>query len=437
MSQRDIFRFWLPLFGSWLLLTSEGPIITTVINRLPDPVTMLAAAGIVLALSVFIESPIINLLATSTAKVDDYASYRQVRRFAIHWAILLTVVHLLVGFTPLFDWLVVRAMGVEQEIAQWVRVGMQIMVPWSAAIAWRRFLQGVLIKFDRTRTVAVGTAIRLVSGVITLFVFGYLLRWPGIVVGAATWITGVVAEAIYATVVVRPLFANELMQEKNSADSLTYPDLFWFHLPLAATAVLTLLVQPMATFALTRLADPRLSLAAWPLLFQILLIARAPALAMPEVIIALNKNSERTAALWKFIGTLFVVTLVGMGAFVLSSADRFYLQTIQQAVPSVTELAESGVLISVLFPAITLLVFALRGFLISNQTTRPVNTGMIVNLIVTAIILAVGFTLNWAGIFTAALALNVAVVFELLYLVWERRKTREAQLHNKVGLLTK
>ncbi len=426
MSQRDIFRFWLPLFGSWLLLTSEGPLITTVVNRLPDPVTMLAAAGIVLALSVFIESPIINLLATSTAKVVDYHSYRQVRRFTLHWIVVLSIVHVLFGFTSLFDWVVIRAMGVEQEIAGWVRVGMQIMIPWSGAIAWRRFLQGVLIKFDRTSSVAAGTAIRLVAGAVALLVCGYFLQLPGIVVGAAAWIAGVTAEAIYATWAVRSLFVKELAEANAFVEKLSYADLFWFHLPLAGTAVLTLLIQPMATFALARLENPKLSLAAWPLLFQILLIARAPALAMPEVIIALNKDEKHSAALWKFVGVLFGITLIGMGLFVVSSADLFYLQTIQQAVPAVTALAENGVLISVFFPAITLLVFALRGFLISNQRTRPINLGMLINLSITAIILASGLTFNWGGIFTAALALNVAIIFELFYLYWERKNKASA-----------
>ena len=62
---------------------------------------MLAAAGMVISLSVTIESPIINLLATSTALVKDRASYLLVRRFTIHWMILLTAVTILIAFTPL------------------------------------------------------------------------------------------------------------------------------------------------------------------------------------------------------------------------------------------------------------------------------------------------------------------------------------------------
>ncbi len=38
MRQIDIFRFWLPLFASWLLMLSEGPLLAGAINRLPDEV---------------------------------------------------------------------------------------------------------------------------------------------------------------------------------------------------------------------------------------------------------------------------------------------------------------------------------------------------------------------------------------------------------------
>jgi progressive ankylosis protein len=142
MRQRDIFWFWLPLFASWLLMTAEGPIISAAINRLPNEVIMLAAYGIVVSLSVTIESPIINMLATSTALVKDRPSFLLVRRFTIHWAIGLTVVAALVAFTPLFEVVVMDWLEAPPVVAAWVRPGMQIMTFWTAAIAWRRFLQG-------------------------------------------------------------------------------------------------------------------------------------------------------------------------------------------------------------------------------------------------------------------------------------------------------
>ena len=136
MRQRDIFLFWLPLFASWLLMTAEGPTITAVINRLPNEVIMLAAAGIVISLSVTIESPIMNMLATSTALVKDRQSYLLVRRFTIHWMVLLTAVSLLIAFTPLFNVIVTGWLDVPLDVAVWVRPGLKIMSLWSASIGW-------------------------------------------------------------------------------------------------------------------------------------------------------------------------------------------------------------------------------------------------------------------------------------------------------------
>ncbi|MBE2202708.1 MAG: hypothetical protein IAE79_29115, partial [Anaerolinea sp.] len=210
LQQRDIFWFWLPLFASWLLMTAEGPIITAAINRLPDEVVMLAAQGIVMSLSVMIESPVINMLATSTALVQDYASYRLVRRFTVHLALLLTVVTILVAFTPLFHVVVVTWLEAPPEVARWVKPGMQIMTLWSAAIAWRRFLQGIMIRFGQTRKVAWGTAVRLLASGGTVAGLALFTPWSGVIIGATALMAGVIAEAIYATVAVRPLLRAEL-----------------------------------------------------------------------------------------------------------------------------------------------------------------------------------------------------------------------------------
>jgi progressive ankylosis protein len=293
MKQRDIFWFWLPLFASWLLMTAEGPIVSASINRLPNEVIMLAAQGIIVSLSVTIESPIINLLATSTALVKDRASYLIVRRFTLHWMVLLTAVSLAIAFTPLFDLVVRKWLGTPDSVAEWVRPGMQIMSLWSAAIAWRRFLQGVLIHFNQPRKMAWGTAVRLLTSGGTVIGLSTLTSWPGVINGTTALMAGVLAEAVYATFAVRPLLQNELSETvRTGGASLTYSDLFWFHLPLAGTAVMVLLVQPLVTFSLARLDRPTESLAAWPVVFQIMLMARAAALALPEAVIALSKEAN-------------------------------------------------------------------------------------------------------------------------------------------------
>ena len=239
MRQRDILVFWLPLFASWLLMTAEGPTISAAINRLPNEVVMLAAMGIVTSLSVTIESPIINMLATSTALVRDYDSYLLVRRFTIHWCIALTIVAVLVAFTPLFDIIVRGWLDLPEAVAQWVQPGMKIMVFWSAAIGWRRFLQGILIRFHHTGSIAWGTAVRLLASAGTVIILALWGEWQGVIIGSLALMAGVIAEAIFATIVARPVIRDELRPAPAlPADKkLTYRQLFWFHLPLAATSL--------------------------------------------------------------------------------------------------------------------------------------------------------------------------------------------------------
>ncbi|MDT8305912.1 MAG: hypothetical protein RRC07_08255 [Anaerolineae bacterium] len=426
MRQRDIFFFWLPLFASWLLMTAEGPIVSAAINRLPDEVIMLAAQGIVVSLAITIESPIINLLATATALVRDQHSFRVVRRFTIHWAIALTVVSIAIAFTPLFDVVVFRWLNTPAEIGRWVRPGLQIMTLWSAAIAWRRFLQGTLIHFGYTRVVAWGTAVRLLASGGTAIGLALWSGWPGVVIGATALMAGVTAEAIYATVAIRPLYGRELQGAASPAAApalpaeneapLGYAELFWFHLPLAGTALMTLLAQPLVTLSLARLDNPTLSLAAWPLIFQVVLMARAAAMALPEAVIALTRGPESYSAIRRFSLTLAALSVAGMALFALSPLLGIYLDQLQDAERSVAGLAGYGTRLFLLYPALFVVVSWLRGLLIKVRATRSVNMGMLINLVLTALVLALGVALRWPGITSAAAALYLAIIAEMFYL---------------------
>ena len=401
-------------------MTLEGPIVSAAINRLPNEVVMLAAMGIVVSLSVTIESPIINLLATSTALAIDRPSYLLLRKFTVHWMILLTGVTILIAWTPLFDLLVVELMGIPDEVSAWVRPGLRIMTFWSAAIAWRRFLQGVMIRYNQTRKVAWGTVVRLVSSGGTVVVLATSSQFPGVIIGSIALMAGVISEALYATIAVRPILTSDLSPESpvSSNDPLTYEALTRFHLPLAATSVLVLLVQPMVAFALARSPNPTLTLAAWPIVFQFMLVARAAAFALPEVIIALSNGEPTFQPLRKFTYSLVVLNTAAMLLFILTPISDFYLLIIQDAEPAVARLASEGLLIFLPLPALAILISWIRGLLINRRVTTAVNVGMVVNLIVTTAILFLAVSYQWPGIPGAALALSVSAAIELVYISW-------------------
>jgi hypothetical protein len=235
--------------------------------------------------------------------------------------------------------------------------------------------------------------------------------------------TGVIAEAVYATWAVRPLLQTELSHDDDSDGEapLTYRTLFWFHLPLAGTSLLSLLAQPLVTSSLARLSDPTHSLAAWPVLFQVTLMSRAAAFSLPEVVIALSKKPDMFQPIRRFSLNMAGALLVLMALIVFTPLAGFYFFVVQDMTAVVGNLALAAVRLFWLFPMLAAVTSWLRGLLINSKATQAINVGMALNLGVTAVVLIIGVTAKLPGLPTAAVALNLASVTENIYLGWRAK----------------
>ncbi|MDH5562227.1 MAG: hypothetical protein OEY91_01200, partial [Nitrospirota bacterium] len=153
---------WWPLAGSWLLMGVELLLVAATVSRLADPKIHLAAyGGVVFPLSLLIEAPIIMVLVASTALCKDWPAYCLMRNFILTVGGGLTLVHMTLAFTPLYGVVVETLLGAPPSIWEPARLGLQVMTPWTMAIAVRRFYQGMVIRVSRTRLVGVGTLLRL------------------------------------------------------------------------------------------------------------------------------------------------------------------------------------------------------------------------------------------------------------------------------------
>ena len=150
LSQRYIFRFWLPLALMWLMMAVEQPFLAAVIARMDEPVHQLAAFGITFSLALLIESPIIMLLTASTALAKGKQSYGQLLRFTNLLSGVITAFHLVFVLTPAFSWFVGTVIGAPEELIEPARLSFLLMFPWTAAVAYRRLWQGVMIRFGKT-----------------------------------------------------------------------------------------------------------------------------------------------------------------------------------------------------------------------------------------------------------------------------------------------
>lgn len=428
MSLKIIFRFWLPLALSWLLMTVADPWVQAVIGRHSNAETQLAAFGLVMSLSVTIEAPIIMLLATSTALTRDRQAYHVLWRYMLLANLLVTLVAAAVAFTPLFDWWLGDILGIPSKIQEAARPGMAIMLFWSAAIGYRRFYQGILIRAGQTAAIGTGTVLRILVSAGLAALLGTFSHWSGVTVGAVAMVSSVVVEALYAVWRSRPAL-DEILNTPPAPNilPLTYRAILAFHLPLALTSLLSLLVRPVIESGLASTAEAERALAAWPVVYSILLMLRAGGFAYQEVVIALSKGPDETAALRRFgliMGGILSLILIVLGFTPLIDV---YAGPILSVPENVQPLVVLGTRAGILLPLLTCIQSYLRAMLMRTDTTPPIYQAMALNLLVTGITIWGGLQLGLSGLITASLSLTLAMLVEVIFL-WLRFHVHASKL---------
>jgi progressive ankylosis protein len=420
---RDVFRSWWPLAASWLLMATEPTLIGAFVSRLPDADIHLAAwGGIVFPVALLVEAPIIMMLAASTALSRDWQSYVWLRRATSWSGFALTVVHALLAFTALYDHVVVAAIGPPEEIIEAGRLGLRLMLPWTWAIADRRFHQGLLIAFGRSRSVGLGTAVRLVvtvSALVACYVSGAL---PGIAVAGLAVSIGVIGEMVAARVSARSVTRGPLRDATAPVDPLRLGRFVGFYLPLALTPLLTLATQPIGSASLSRMPDDLRALAIWPILNGLVFLSGAAGVAHNEVVVHLAGRRGARPVLRRFL----MLLAFGSSALLLLVATTplldAYFGGFSDLRDDQVEIVRRVLWIAVPMPALTALRSHLQGLLVHARRTRGVTEAVVVFLCVALAVLMGGVYGQWdpsLAVILAALVLGSAA--QCAWLGWRVR----------------
>ncbi len=419
---RDVVSVWWPLAASWLMMAFELPIVSAVLARLPDPEIHLAAfGGIVFPLAMFIEAPIIMLLAASTALSRDRATHRKLSRFVAVVGAGLTALHVLIAATPLFDVVVAGWMGTPVELRGPARLGLLLMTPWTWSIAYRRFQQGVLIRAGRSRIVGIGTLVRLGANASALALCWFIGGLPGIAVGAVAVATGVMAEALFAGLAVRPVVA-ALPPVDEDSPPLTRGRFFRFYWPLATTSVLMLGTQPIASAAMSRMPSPIASLAAWPVVNGLTFMLRSAGFAFHEVVVALLARPGAERALRRFAILLACITSGLLALIAATPLAELWFAGVSGLSRELTELAKGALWIAIPLAAFAVAQASLSGRLVHRHATRGVSEAVTLQLVVTTIVLVAGVA--WGGAPGLHLAIASFLAGHVVQIAWLARRGR-------------
>lgn len=370
-----ILTFWFPLAATWLMMGLEGPYVTAIIARMPDAAFNLAAYGIAFAIAWIVEAPIMMLLTAGNTLVHDRQSFFALRRFAYALNFGLTVILGIIALPPVFG-VLASLMDLPADVARLANAATAVVIPWPAAIGYRRFYQGILVRHGLTRRVAYGTVVRLVGMSITAAALAWGSRLPGATIGGISLTVGVICEAAASRWMSWHVVAALLRTEKPEAAPLTTADIIRFYYPLALTSVLSLITLPLITFFMGHSRRPIESLAVLPVINGFVFLFRSGAFAYQEVAVALTGLHREHEAEVRRVARLIGGAAAAILALVAFTplADVWFRQ-ISGLSPDMAAFATVPVRILILLPALEYLLQCQRALLILARRTRLVTIG--------------------------------------------------------------
>ncbi|CAN5773022.1 hypothetical protein BH23GEM10_BH23GEM10_17170 [soil metagenome] len=414
----------------------EGPFLAAIIARLGDAQYNLAAYGVAFAFAILIESPVIMLMSASTALVEDAASYRRLRNFANVLNAGSTALLVLMLVPPVYDTIMSTLLGLPAPVTELVYGALWILLPWPAAIGYRRFLHGVLIRSGRTRLVACGTALRLAGMAGTALALYSVSAMPGAWVGAAALSAGVCVEAIatrimatralrellqpdHATVAAAPARAESTSPDDATNTPIGYRDIVRFYYPLALTSFIGLTVHPLLTFFMGRSPAPVESLAVFPVVHALSFLFRAFGFSYQEAAIALlGRRHEHVGIVTRFGIVLGIASSCGMALVAFTPLAGFWFETLSGLPPDLAAIAITAARVLVPLPALAVLLALQQSILVQSRTTRPITVSTAIEVAGIALLFPIlAWSAGMIGVIAAMLALLGGRVAGNLYLV--------------------
>jgi hypothetical protein len=299
-----------------------------------------------------------------------------------------------------------------------------ITVPWTWAIAYRRFKQGVLIRFGRSRAVGLGTFIRL-SADGTVLTVGYLIGTiPGVVVAASALVAGVVSEAVYAGVRARPVVERQLKKATPIEETLTPRWFVDFYTPLALTSLLRLLAEPLTSAALSRMPRALDSLAVWSIVTGFVFVLRSFGMAYSEVVIALLDEPRSSRILRRFMAILTVAATLLLLVVAGTPLAMVWFERVSGLRIDLAVLSRRGLWVALLMPAMAVLQSWYQGLIVHSRRTRGITEAVVIYLVTSGAVLLGGVL--WGRITGLYVGLAAVSLGRLMQTVWLWYRSRPA-----------
>jgi hypothetical protein len=408
----------------WIVMAAEQPAITAVISRMPNPTIELAAFGYAFALALFIEGPVVQMLSAGTAIPTSRSSYRKILSIMHALAVITTFIHMLLCLPGLYRFLAIDIMHLPHELLRPSYRSFLAMIPWTAAVGYRRLWQGVMIRYGRSREVPIVMYIRMAVAAVVLGIGLYSDTLPGALLGGLTLTIAVIAGAVAAWGYTRGII-RDMVEEDDPDHRMTTREMISFYVPLGLTSLITLGVRPLLNFGIARGLFPLDSLALWPVVLAYMFIYTSISLSLQEIVIAQLHGRKELKIITSFVIRVASVMSVLYALVLFSPAlQHFWFSALSQIPGQLFYLLPITLGMLTLMPLLSGIISLYRGILVSCRKTRMVTAGVLINVSAMLIFLNLGALLfPVPGIYIAAGSYLLAFVTEVVFLSISTRVT--------------
>ncbi len=418
LTYKKIIKFWLPLLLTWLMMSVEGIYLAAIIARLPDAKVNLAAYGVAFSFAILIESPIIMIMSASTAIVENRFTFYKLRQFTNILNLIITIFSLIIIIPGIFNIIAYNLLNLPDNVAKLTHSSLIILITWPAAIGFRRFYQGVMIRNGLTRRVAYGSIIRVTSMGLSAFILYKYFNVSGALVGAGALSIGVIMEVIASRIMAESSVKYVLKQTKGRKDySLTR--IFKFYYPLAMMPMLALSTLPLIVFFVGKGKYPLESLAVLPVINSLVFIFKSVGLSFHEAAIAfLTVDRKNYDILKRFAYILAAFSTVLLFIITSTPLVNIWFSVIAGLSEELSRFSVFPAQIMFIMPALSVWISFQRAFLVCREKTLPITMATVAEVVGIILVMLIGTKVFYGiGAVIASLAQVVGRLSADLYLM--------------------
>ncbi|MCF2873168.1 MULTISPECIES: hypothetical protein [unclassified Tenacibaculum] len=418
MRFNQIIKLWkqfIPLSLTDMAMALGEPVRNYAIASLPNGELNLASFGIAKSLANFFEAPIIMVLHASNALAQNKESSKKFLRFTLVFSLLLAGLFLCFSIPNVFEFLGKKIFSLSIEVSETTRRIIYFIFLFPFVIGWRRYFQGILIQQKKNNVVAQASLVRLFF-VIGIPILGLQLDWSGLTCAISSLLGGLFVEAVYVSYFSLKLFDfNNIESQKIESLPKTYKELFNYYFPLGYSMVIIWGTRTLLVFLLSFAIDSKISLILWPIIWGIVLIVSNGTRMVQQVYIS-NKEDFSFEAIRNFCITVGIAFTILFLFLIITPLGNSIIYISMGKLISYNALILNCLSYFLFFPALTTFQNILQGELIISQKTRAIGIAAIPSHILLVIVAYGLIKMNFSGLISLAIALNLGLIFEILFL---------------------